>query len=334
MSGKHDLRIVWWNANDFFHFDPIRVSKGKKSRWPVSLAAYEAKHDLVKAGLAELQVKFGDIDILCLCEITNIAAERLRDQLFSGYRLISLDIKADEPTLQVAIIYPENDLDIQYYERPPLTAMAMPHGTRPMPVLDIITGKDTIRLIACHWQARLDEDTSNTYRGRTADFLGMYSFDFIDHNPEFNHVLIVGDLNEEPYERSLSLLNAHRHRGKSLKKQHWQDRKVKRVHLYNASWRHFGEKHAHPSPSGSATELVDSAGTYYWEAKGSWHNFDQIILSGGLLRSARPFIDESSIVVVSLPSFVTNGFPAKFQYDVTGSKGLSDHLPIFLKISV
>lgn len=334
MASEKEINLVWWNVNDFFHFDSSYAGRTGRTRWPKTLQRYEKKSHMVDVALKELTAKFGAIDILCLCEITNRAATDLRDRMFPGYNLISLDVKADDPTLQVAIIYPSDSDFVKYQEKPPIVVPNMPAGSRPMAVLQVMFGKHTIRVIACHWQARIDEESSEIYRFRAADFLSTYSFDFISEKQELNDVIIVGDLNEEPYERSLGVLNTHRHRGRSLKKFHWTDHNVRRVHLYNTSWRHLGEKHPYPSAISAQSGLEDCAGTYYWEAKHSWHNFDHVIVSGGLLQDRVPFIDESKICIVSLPAFLTDGFPIKFSDENSSCKGLSDHLPIFVKISI
>ncbi|NHQ90269.1 endonuclease/exonuclease/phosphatase family protein [Janthinobacterium lividum] len=327
---KKTLNIVWWNANNLFHFDS---KKKGKNRWPANEDYYKAKCQRVDDAISEIRKQYQKIDILCLCEITKKAAEELRDRLFPGFGVISLDVKSDEPTLQVAMIFPPDSDYVKYQEQLPIVVPNVPSGTRPMAVLEIMIGKHRLRVIACHWQARIDEDGSDRGRFRSADFLSTYSFDFISQDQDFHDIVIVGDLNEEPYEPNLGVLNAHRHRGRSLKKFHWTDHNVKRVHLYNSSWRLLGEKHPITSP-----EILHgsehSAGTYYWEAKHTWHHFDHAIVSGGLLRDKIPFLDEGEACILSLPSLLTEGFPIKFSCENGKYSGLSDHLPIFLKINI
>ncbi|MFZ6720660.1 endonuclease/exonuclease/phosphatase family protein [Undibacterium sp. Ji49W] len=331
---KKSLKIVWWNVNNFYHFDADKAEKIGSSRWPKSRDEYDRKCHLVDKAFGEMFDLVGPIDMLCLCEISKKAAEQLRDRILPNFRVVSLDVKEDDPTLQVAILFaPDSDVS-KYVERPPIIVPSMPRGTRPMAVIEIQVLKHKIRLIACHWQARIDEEKSEVFRSRSADFLGMHSYDFIQEDPSLNHIVILGDLNEEPFEKNLQILNAHRHRNRSLKKSHWADHDVKRVHLYNTSWRQLGEKHPYPSEVGSLANMQDCAGTYYWEDKQSWHHFDQLIVSGGLLTEESPFIDENEISIISLPSLLTDGLPLKFSHRGSEYRGLSDHLPLFAKISI
>ena len=284
--------------------------------------------------LAELFALVGIPEILCLGEVTREAAEGLRDRVLPAYRVASLDVKADKPTLQVAILYKADSADLTYREQLPISAPRTPRGTRPMAVLDVSTGTHTIRVIACHWQARMDEQGSKKVRFRAADHLAGLCHDFINERPGLNDVAIVGDLNEEPFEENLDTLNAHRHRGRSQGKAHWADHDVKRTHLYNTSWRLLGEKHPHPAADAHDLSMQNAAGTYYWEEEQSWRHFDQLIVSGGLLQPTVPYIDEAEIGVVSSPAFLTDGLPIGFTRDAGKYRGVSDHLPLFAKIHI
>lgn len=281
----------------------------------------------------EVIASLGIPDVICLCEITKIAATELRDRLFPSYKVISLDVKVDEPTLQVAILHSADDFEIEYSEQKPITVERTARHSRPMAVLDVMAHGNRIRIVACHWQARIDSENSEDQRYRNAEKLSAYCYEFLNEGKKSNHVIIVGDLNEEPYERSLRNLNAHRYRSRAQGRLHWADDDVQRVHLYNASWRHLGEKHAHPH-SILAAPMGHSAGTYYWSERKTWHNFDQLIVSGGLLSDGFPHLNEHEFIVVSTPAFLTNGLPEQFSRKGKDYRGLSDHLPLFAKISL
>jgi endonuclease/exonuclease/phosphatase family metal-dependent hydrolase len=324
------LNIVWWNAYNFFHFDSAFKNT---DRWPKTSYEYGIKCDLVDAALSELQSIVGDIDILCLCEISKISAEQLRDRLFPGFRVISLDVAVDKPTLQVAIIHRESSNLVELLERPFIRAQRAPKTTRPMAVLEIRVGAKRIQIICCHWTARIKEEDSEDVRYECAHTLGSYCYDFVKDSAN-NNVVIIGDLNEEPFERSLRALHAHRYRSRSLSKSHHTDEPVKRLHLYNLSWRHLGEQHPHKH-SIKSSKILGCAGTYYRSERREWHSFDQVIVSGGLLSNSKPFLDESDVLVVSSGKFLKNGFPEKFSVnDSNVGLGLSDHLPLYVKVNI
>jgi len=253
----------------------------------------------------------------------------LRDRLLPNYRVLSLDVIADAPTPQVAVLYaPDNEL-VRFEEQIPLVAPRTPRGTRPMAVLDVCALEHKIRIVICHWQARMDEKGSGRLRGRMADYLSGECYDFITDRFGKNHLAIIGDFNEDPYEDSFNTLNAHRHRGRSQGKPHWADDDVKRVHLYNTAWRLLGEKHPFPKSERDENLQLNCAGTYYWEEAKSWRHFDQLIVSGGLLGPSAPHIDEDEVVIISSAAFLSGGLPIKFSYDHGKFVGLSDHLPIY-----
>lgn len=324
------LKLMWWNACNFFHFDIDKISV---DRWPKSRSEYEAKCRLVDIAIGEIKDIAGEIDILCLCEISRVAVEDLRDRLFPGFNVASLDIKNNFPTLQVAIIYPPDRKVLTFSECPPITVPDAPRSTRPMAVLDVKMADKSIRIICCHWQARIDEENSEDTRYTIAKHLSKLCYDYIK-NGDCDNLIIVGDLNEEPFERSLRALHAHRHRKRALAKSHPADHDVKRLHLYNPSWRYFGEQTPSVKHASYGASMLGCAGTYYRATRSTWHNFDQIIVSAGLLSRTPPFVDENEIFVVSCSTFLTKGLPIKFSYNKSKAKGLSDHLPLLVKINI
>ncbi|SDC80257.1 Endonuclease/Exonuclease/phosphatase family protein [Massilia sp. PDC64] len=327
---KECINVAWWNAGNFYHFDQ---EKAGRSRWPQSQNEYDAKMDSAVQAIEELIHLAGKPDVFFLCEITANALAELRDRVFQDYRVISLDVKKDSPTLQVGVMFRPNSQTLFFSEQPPVVVASTPNGTRPMLVLDAATPEFKIRLIGCHWQSRFDEHGSDRVRFRLADNLATYAFDFLSEKPGFHHTVILGDLNEEPFEHNLGTLYAHRNRNKSKAKAHWADEDVKRVHLYNTSWRLLGEKFAHPIGS-AGTGFDDCAGTYYWESQRTWHHFDHIIVSGGLLQNAAPYFNEDDLHIVSSPKFLFDGLPIKFHERAGVYHGLSDHLPLVCKIYI
>jgi hypothetical protein len=211
--------------------------------------------------------------------------------------------------------------------QPPIALLVAPRGTRPMAVLDYCSGSQRIRMIGCHWTARF-EATSADVRSDLARLLMSEVYDFL-HEPghdESRHVLILGDLNEEPYELSLERrLNASRTRSRARQKEHYTDESVKRVWLYNCAWRFLGERYPHRGGSSAG----DTAGTYFWAAKKSWHTIDHVIVNGSLLGDTVPFLDEASVRVLTCPLLLEpQGRPHPFDWRNGKPDGVSDHLPI------
>jgi hypothetical protein len=326
------LRIAWWNCFDFFHYDPSQIlsSKINSSRWPATPIEYEEKLKRISDALLEAFTIVGEIDILCMCELTKAAAVDLGRRILPNHFVASLDVLGKD--LHIAMFFPKNNGFFEFEESMPIIVPNLSKDSRSMGVLDIKYESKIIRIISCHWTARMSK-ASETLRERAGDHLGMYCYDFIEKDPNNHHVLILGDFNDEPFDTSLERLNTHRHRTRAISPMHWADHYVKRLHLYNTSWRLMGEKHSHMVDI-RIKELKDAAGTYYNEQEKKWLHFDHLIISGNLLKGETPYVDEDEIHIVSSEKFLSKGLPLKFHKTKTGYSGLSDHLPITATISI
>jgi hypothetical protein len=328
-----ELRIAWWNCFDFYHYDPSKISSAKgnqSSRWPSTRIEYEEKLTRIGNALLEMVALAGGLDILCLCEITSLAAHDLGKRILPNHTIASLDVLGKD--LHIAMFFPKNDGFFEFEELMPLVVPNLSKDSRSMGVLDIKYESKTIRVVSCHWTARMNKG-SETLRERAGDHLGMHCYEFIQGDPGNHHIIIMGDFNDEPFDSSLERLNTHRHRTRSVSPMHWADHFVKRLHLYNTSWRLMGEKHGHLTATNSS-QLQDAAGTYYSEGEKKWLHLDHLIVSGNLLKGTPPYVDENQIQIVSSKSFLANGLPLKFRKDKLGYFGLSDHLPITAIISI
>jgi hypothetical protein len=320
MNGSRQaLRFLWWNLQSFAHFEKTRAGE---TQWPPVQEAFDAKAARVESVLRQL---YGDDppEVLGFAEITNKAALDLCRRLFPHYLVLSMDLLA-KPELQVAFVY--NASTGHFEEQPPIAVPGTPRGTRPMAVLDYCSDGHRIRLIACHWTARFGKSSKHV-RSDVAHFLMSYIYDFLHEivQGETRHIVILGDLNEEPYKLLEERLHACRSRSRSREREHYRAADVKRVRLYNCAWRFIGERYPHMGgPSAN-----DTAGTYYWEAEKTWHTFDHVIVNGSLLTDAIPFLDESSVRVLTCPLLLEpEGKPEKFDWRNGKPTGVSDHLPI------
>ncbi len=204
-------------------------------------------------------------------------------------------------------------------------------GTRPMVPVHFQLPGHLLRFVACHWTA-FDNSTSEIARQRLADVLKRDCRRFlvadIPKPGQTRHVVILGDLNEEPHDEVLrTRLIGCRDRESSRSRTRWQDEDVQRVRLYNAAWRLLGEQ----VPHGQPVQRLGAAGTLYNDSndvdKKGWRTFDHLLVSGSLLGTAPPFLDETETRIVTTPAMRDDdGLPTPFK---PGSRsGVSDHLPI------
>jgi endonuclease/exonuclease/phosphatase family metal-dependent hydrolase len=181
-----------------------------------------------------------------------------------------------------------------------------------------------IRFVACHWTA-FDNSSSALSRERLADVLRGNSYDFLKPavpTPGLTrHVIILGDLNEEPTARVFKDRLVGCRDRRSSRRTPYQDRDVRRIRLYNAAWRYLGEQVAH----GTAGQPVGAAGTLY--NKRGWKTFDLLLVSAELLGKTPPYLDEAKTRIASTPIMRDRtGLPRPFT--PSNHRGVSDHLPI------
>ncbi|MGH7172276.1 MAG: endonuclease/exonuclease/phosphatase family protein [Gemmataceae bacterium] len=316
------LTFAWWNLQDFAHHDPSRISD---PRWPKRQVDYEAKRTRILIAFQEI---FGKEypDLLAVCEITREAAQDLTVRLPIGFRVAISPTYPYDDGFQVAVFYRSA---VGFSAEPPLIPTDkedVAEGTRPMIPVHLAFQGHIIRFVACHWTA-FDTDTSRLARERLADVLRRDVHAFLE--PEvpkaglIPHVVILGDLNEEP----MSPLFEHRLIGRrdraSSHTKHWRDTQVRRVRLYNAAWRYLGEQVAHGTSDPRAT---GAAGAYFKDPH-NWRTFDHIFVSCGLLGASPPYLDEAQTRVVATEIMVDeDGLPRPFEFGRT--RGVSDHLPL------
>lgn len=317
-TGLPVLRFAWWNTQMFAHFDPKWV--GQRG-WPVEQAQYVAKCNRIDAALRSLITQHPP-DLLGLCEITATAAEELRTRLFPDYDLVYPDT-TPEADFQVVALYRRSG----FRSRLPVSASRVPRTTRDMVVVDHQRGGQCVRFILCHWTAF--GENSRTYRDRLAEAVSGAVYRFMRNSQRTAtapHAVVLGDFNMEPFEEVLQQrLHAHRDREHALQRPHPSDQDVHRFRLYNTGWRLLGERHPHDG-TGAGQQV---AGTYYHEGNRAWHTYDQTLVTGSLLTTTAPYLDESSLRIMVLPGCLgASGKPETFRWEGGQATGLSDHLPI------
>jgi endonuclease/exonuclease/phosphatase family metal-dependent hydrolase len=274
-------------------------------------------------------MKDGGLDLIALAEVSFEAACDLRQDVCPGFEVFAIDeVSRDpnrgRPTFQVAFLY---DPGIAQVDQNLHCPVDVSEPSRPMAILDYKLPADTLRVYACHFTSQIGSRSSRKNREEMARQLNREAFGFLRNDagqPTRRHILILGDLNDEPFGMLEKELIASRDR-RWVCSPHATDVPVRRARLYNCSWRLLGERLPHPSPGIRG----HAAGTYYWKKKNRWHTWDHVLVSGSLLGQGFPRLDEQSVCVVSGPGLVgRTGRPDKFRFAKGKVKGLSDHLPV------
>jgi endonuclease/exonuclease/phosphatase family metal-dependent hydrolase len=321
------FRFVWWNVQSFGHYDAAWVAEGRRQRLPSSPEEYTAKRQLLAAALREM-MQDGGLDLIALAEVTGPAAHDLRQDVCPGFAVLAIAECADDfggrPSFQVAFLY---DPNAGAAVEDMLVPIHVSEASRPMAILDYNMPEDTLRVYACHFTSQIGEKASERNRSEMARQLNRHVYEFLragEGRKPRRHVLILGDLNEEPFGMLEEDLFARRER-RWVRTAHAADAPIRRARLYNCGWRLLGERVAHPNPRVSG----QAAGTYYSDAENRWYTWDHVLVSGSLLTDQFPYLDEESVEVVSGPGLVgADGRPARFRFTNGQAKGLSDHLPV------
>jgi endonuclease/exonuclease/phosphatase family metal-dependent hydrolase len=322
MKPSNRLTFAWWNLHNFSHYDATRRVV---SRWPKKLSDYEAKRDRILQVVAEFHKTKG-LDVFAACELTREAARDLLTKLPSDFDVATAPDYPDADEFQVAIFY-RTDMGLRA-ELPLLPSLTedVTRETRPMLAVHLTIPGHVIRFVACHWTG-LDEKSSRTARIRLADFLRRDTYKFLcPEAPDpgvARHVVVLGDLNEEPMADVFKHALDGRRDRKSCRDTHWRDAGVRRIRLYNLAWRYLGEQ----DPHGVGRPLSGGAAGTWYDGHGVWRTLDHVLVSGGLLGEHPPYLDEENTRVVSLPILQDKtGVPTPFE--AGSSFGVSDHLPI------
>lgn len=171
-------------------------------------------------------------------------------------------------------------------------------------------------VVLAHWRsdlgghdaaAALRNAAATTLRDAVGRALQRFGFD--------SNVLVLGDFNAEPYDPVFSALPTSRVR--HVVRRH-QTKAFNDILLYNAAWRWLGER----KPWTGQNE-PSVAGTYYSGKRDpySWRTFDQVLVSGSLLRSNGWVFQEDVTGILATPEYLDcdRGCPVK----------PFDHLPVF-----
>ncbi len=173
-----------------------------------------------------------------------------------------------------------------------------------------ILGIDTVSVIVNHWPSRLGGRDESSYLREAAALLSKHIADSIWALRPDEGIMIMGDLNDDPHDRSCAVaLGAVRN-----------SRDATLHGFYNPWW----------------TVLDNGVGTLAY--KGAWNLFDQIIVSGTLLRNLHPDGLEYWKCQVDNFDFMRDnsgepqGYPLRTYSRGMWINGYSDHFPteIFL----
>jgi len=255
-------------------------------------------------------------ELIALCEIEN---RNVLEMLLSKTPLQNFTYKIihkespDHRGIDVAFIYNEKHfypLQYQFYSIQDNNGVIL--KTREiMHVNGILNNKDTLHIFVNHWPSRyeglLETNQKRIWAAQTLR-------NGIDELLQDNHnakIVVLGDFNDQPTDESITKhLEAMKHSGK-----------VDTGKLYNLSsgW------------------LNSEMGTMKYRSQ--WFVFDQIMVTGNLLKNDGGLFTESNFAKIINPHFLMEedathgGFkPFRTYYGYQYNGGFSDHFPVLLQL--
>jgi endonuclease/exonuclease/phosphatase family metal-dependent hydrolase len=317
VAGPGEYLFCFWNVENLFDDrNDHRTGPGDADLDPWFAndpAALHEKLDHLSTVLVELNAGRGP-DILAAVEVESVrAAELLRD---------ALNAKLADPELHYKHLLMKEVSAGRHIA--PAILTRLPVKADRTQLLDtrrrileghIVAGGHDLVVVASHWTSRrTDPVKDGSSRARYADliygrFQAMYRT-----NPDVAF-LVCGDFNDDPKDRSVI-----------------------------RNLRAIGDREAVLGATGepllyNVTAGLDPRrqGTLYYDERRSWHVFDQIAVSPGMLRGGGWSYVPGSVAVVKTPTRWGDkvGEPWKFaRRDDRGRRGYSDHFAVTVLLKV
>lgn len=256
-------------------------------------------------------------DIVGLCEIEN---RNVLDDLVNNTPLSKLDYRIvhkespDRRGIDVALLYRKKTFSPLYFRAIPVRFPQKPEKTtRDILYIKGLSKKsDTLHIFVNHWASRWGGQLeTEALRMHTASIVRKQVDSLFHKNPKSN-IIITGDFNDEPENKSIS---------KTLHASH-DFTNPQEKELYNLSYYLKNKK---------------EKGSY--KHKGAWGVLDQFIVSGCLLKQHSNLYLTPDDCHVFMPDFLleedTKYTGKKPFRTFTGYKyngGFSDHLPVFIDL--
>lgn len=277
--------IVFWNCG---------LAPTKKNMLVADAASCDAAAEMIR-GLVQ-----GGASMLGLCEVDEASISLLRRHFPVSFEVRPYVHALERSRWDLALAYDKEVWGLRG-RTIPITVGYQRHTYRAgccTKFLHISTGTNVAVYLA-HWRSRLHD--GGLARERCGEQLRQRI------GREKSHVLVMGDFNDEPFDKALENLNATR------------DMHLARERpgmLFNPFWRHLGHEDRHDP----------ACGTYYHRNGDTtrWRTFDQILVSPEFLGEYGLLYDRTRIIgALEAP---TNSNP--------GNRSRTEHFPVAIDLVV
>lgn len=322
----NEYYLAWWNVENLFDLE----NSPDRHDWMQKIVAKELagwNENRLGIKIKQLASVINSMnndkgpDLLGLCEVeSKIVLEKLVEKLNvpnRDYAIAHADA-SDKRGIDVAFIYDKNQISVEL--GPGGNENIFSHiiqkrsATRDILQVNFITrSNNNFIVVGNHWPSRsAGELESEAYRMIAGETLAYFMQRIHEIRGEIP-IFVMGDFNDEPFNRSLTqyALSVN-----SIKKV--SSKRAKNPYLYNLMWSIMNGKQ----------------GTYSFN--GMWLMLDQILVNRAALDPGDIYCLPEDIEIFSRPGLVRRNAIIRHGRPATKSsynpEGYSDHLPVTLKI--
>lgn len=308
----YNLENLFDTNNDSLTYDDSRTPEGK-DRW-TSKRYHHKIENLAKAiSLIGQEIRGTSPDLIGLCELENIqvlrdvfSSDRLLDE---GYHFIHYD-SPDERGIDVALAY-RKGVFIPFSHKSHRLLLFNEEGyrdyTRDLLVVGGIMGQNELYILVNHWPSRSGGESRSAPFREEAARLNRRVMDSILHISPNSGIIIMGDFNDNPINRSIK----HLLKTNGTRSNHGQEV------LFNPM------------------ERLYKKGLGSLGYRDQWHLFDQILLTENLIHSEPGHYFFWKAGIFNPPFLVSSegphlGYPKRTYASGIYQGGYSDHFPVFV----
>jgi endonuclease/exonuclease/phosphatase family metal-dependent hydrolase len=314
--------IAWWNVENLFDvFDSPHRPAWLQSQLSGELTGWT--QPILEGKLAQLASVVSQInggsgpDLLGVCEIENHAVLDLLlaalAPLGRNYRVEHHDM-SDQRGIDVAFLYDVDRFTAEMQFSHEILKRAATRDLFQVNFRAVASGQLLV-VVGNHWPSRsAGQYESEPYRILAAETLSYWHRRILEIQGEETAVLVMGDLNDEPDDRSLSQYALSTRNAEKVRRA-----TLEAPRFFNLMWPVFGQ----------------GLGTHYYE---NFPNLlDQVMVSKGMLRQDAVFrVADDSTAILRPPEMQTGTYhvPRRHGRPSSGHDpgGFSDHYPVTLTL--
>ncbi|MBN1159119.1 MAG: endonuclease [Bacteroidales bacterium] len=314
-NSERNYRIVFYNTENLFDIEDDSLTNDEEFTPGGALHWTRKRYEKKLVNLARVIVAVGGWqppDIISLCEVEN---EAVLNDLCTGTPLSRFNYgyvhknSDDIRGIDVALLY--NKETVKYIGSNFFSLTRQGILTRDILYFKALLKTDTCHFFVNHWPSRSAGQLESEPARIAATTLLRALVDSIFKGNLNSKIVILGDFNDEPADPSL-LKTLRAHNGCEFPEPD---------QLYNMS----------------SSQNTNKTGTIKYQ--GQWSVFDQIVVSGNLLRQGNEFITHPDQFRIFNEDFLLtedeqyNGrMPYRTYYGYRYQGGFSDHLPVYIDL--